>query len=428
MQALQKTPRGLRLHIAIFGRRNVGKSTLLNVLTRQDVSIVSDVAGTTTDPVEKAMELLPIGPVLFIDTAGIDDIGALGEKRVSKTYKVFDRADIIILVTEANAWTFYEKEIIFEAENRKIPILVVFNKMDLFSTKKEVKKKLKEEGVPYCEISCFFSENTEINGKVYGYSKEKWAVTALLKQKIIALLPKDFITPPPLASDLVSGDGFAVLVIPIDKEAPKGRIILPQQQVLRDLLDKNEKILVVNEKNLLEAICDLKERPEIIITDSQAFGEVFSHVPGDILTTSFSILFARFKGDLIDLVKGANTIDKLKPQDNVLIAEACTHHPIGDDIGREKIPGWIKKRLGFDIDFDISSGRDYPQELEKYKLIIHCGACTLNRREMLTRIYKAKSQGVPITNYGVAIAHLHGRLERALEPFPYARACLEDIC
>ena len=409
---MRRTPKGLRLHIAIFGRRNVGKSSILNALTRQEVSIVSEIAGTTTDPVEKPMELLPIGPVLFIDTAGLDDIGALGEKRVAKTYKVFERADIILLVSQANVWGEYEEEILEEARKRKTPILVIFNKIDLFKPEQRLKAKLNKERIPYVE-TCALNQG--------------WETTAKIKNELIKLLPSDWISPCPIIADLIEADDLIVLVIPIDKEAPKGRIILPQEQTLREILDKKATALVVNEENLGKAISNLKQPPKIVVTDSQVFEQVFASTPLDIPVTSFSILFARCKGDLKQLTEGAKRIDELNPGDKILIAEACTHHPIGDDIGRVKIPNWISERVGSKIgpapdsqcrvNFDIYSGHDFPSDLKQYKLIVHCGACMLNRKEVLNRIYEAKSQGVPITNYGVAIAYLHNKLERALEPF-----------
>jgi len=415
---MQKTPKGLRLHIAVFGRRNVGKSSVLNALTQQDVSIVSEVAGTTTDPVEKAMELLPIGPVLFIDTAGIDDIGALGALRVKRTYQVLDRTDIAILVTEANIWGEYEEKIKQEIRMRKIPLLVIFNKIDLFIADKKVKERLHEEKVPYCEICAL---PREIAYNISGGLSKGWEVTDKIKSKIIEILPDDWLNPLPIIADLIGAGETAILVIPIDKEAPKGRIILPQVQTLREILDKGASALVVNEKELPRAINNLREKPAIVVTDSQAFEEVFASVPYDIQVTSFSILFARFKGDLPELVRGAKIIGELNPGDKVLIAEACTHHPIGEDIGRVKIPDWINQKIAREISFDVISGRDFPQDLGQYRLIIQCGCCVFNRREVLSRIYKAKTQGVPITNYGLTIAYLFGDMERAVRPFKNAK-------
>ncbi len=403
---MYKTPKGSRLHIAIFGRRNVGKSSMLNALTRQDVSIVSTVAGTTTDPVEKAMELLPLGPVLFIDTAGLDDIGALGSLRIKKTYKIFERADIILLITEANIWGEYEEKILEEARKRNTPLLVVLNKIDLFNPDQRIKEKLNKEKAPYVE-TCALNRN--------------WDITSKIKSEFIKLLPADWINPIPIISDLINKDDLVILVIPTDKEAPKGRLILPQQQTIREILDRRATCLIVNERNLSASINNLKQKPKLVVTDSQVFKEVFVSTPEDIPVTSFSILFARCKGDLEELVMGVEKIDDLKPKDKILIAEACTHHPIGDDIGRVKIPNWIKQRIGGKIDFDVFSGHDFPSNLNRYKLIIHCGSCTLNRKETLNRIYEAKSQKVPITNYGVAIAYLHKKLERALEPFQFSK-------
>jgi len=399
---MQKTPKGLRLHIAIFGRRNVGKSSILNAITRQEVAIVSSIAGTTTDPVEKPMELSPLGPVLFIDTAGLDDVGVLGKLRTSKTYKVFTRADIVLLVTEANKWTEYEEEILEEAGKRKTPILVIINKIDLFKPGQDFKERLNREKVPAIE-TCALNHD--------------WETTVKLKNELIKLLPKDFLNPIPIVADLINEGDLVILVIPIDKEAPKGRLILPQQQTIREILDKKASCLVVNERNLSNSIHNLKQKPKIVITDSQVFEEVFEQVPDDILVTSFSILFARAKGDLKELVNGARNLGDLKPEEKILIAEACTHHPIGEDIGRIKIPRWINQRIGGKINFDVFSGHNFPKDIKRYKLIIHCGACMLNRKEMLSRILECKEKGIAVTNYGVAIAYLHGAIDRALQPF-----------
>jgi len=399
--SMTKAPKGIRLHIAIFGRRNTGKSSVLNALTHQDVSIVSDVAGTTTDPVEKTMELLPIGPVLFIDTAGLDDVGVLGELRIKKTYDVFGRADIVLLVTEANVWGEYEEKVIEETGKRNTPILVVMNKSDLFGPDENIKAKLDRKKIPHTEVSCLSYD---------------WEVTHKIKSELIKLLPDDWIMPPPLITDLIKKGDTVILVIPVDKEMPKGRLILPEQQVLREILDKKASALVINEKELSQAIDNLKKKPALVVTDSQVFKEVFESTPSDIPVTSFSILFARFKGDIKELIKGAEKIDELKLHDKVLIAEACTHHPIGDDIGRIKIPRWINQRVRGHIDFDVCAGHDFPENLKQYKLIIHCGNCMLNRKETLSRIYEARRQGVPITNYGVAIAYVHDNLKRAIEP------------
>lgn len=395
------TPKGLRLHIAIFGRTNVGKSSLLNCITQQDVSIVSSQPGTTTDPVEKPMELLPIGPVLFIDTAGLDDISSIGQLRIQKTLKVFDRADVVILVTEPNIWSDYEEFVLNKAKEKNTPLLVVLNKIDIISPKQEIIDFLKQNNIKFVEVS-------SIN--------KNWNTTDIVKSKLLEIIPEEFVKSlSVIPENLVSQKDFVVLVIPLDKEAPKGRIILPQQQVLRELLDKNINVVVTNEKNLKEALKNLVTKPKLVITDSQAFEEVLESTPEDINLTSFSILFARNKGDLEEYIKGVKAIDTLNESDTILIAESCTHHPIGDDIGRHKIPRWIKERIKKEIKVEIASGKDFPEDLKKYKLIIQCGGCMTNRKEILSRIYKAKSQNVPITNYGVLIAYLKGGFERSVK-------------
>ncbi len=399
---MKKSPKGSRLHIAIFGRRNVGKSSLLNCLTSQDASIVSSFPGTTTDPVEKPMELLPIGPVLFIDTAGLDDHGKVGQLRIEKSSRIFDRADIILLITEAWVWTDFEEKILEEAKKRNTPILVILNKIDIQKSDRPLTANLDKKAIPYLDLSCL---------------DKNWELTARVKNKIIDILPGDWTNFLPLISDLINQNDQIVLVIPVDKEAPKGRLILPQQQTIREILDKKATCLITDEQNLAGALNNLKKRPKMVVCDSQVFKEVLEVVPQDILVTSFSILFARSKGDLGEFTKGVKVVDDLNSGDRVLIAEACTHHPIGDDIGRVKIPRWIGQRTGRKIDFDVYSGHDFPKDLDSYKLIIHCGSCMLNRKETLSRIYQAKSQQVAITNYGIIIAYLHQGLERSIEVF-----------
>ena len=351
---MQKTPKGLRLHIAIFGRRNVGKSTILNALTSQEVSIVSTVPGTTTDPVEKPMELLPLGPVLFIDTAGIDDMGSLGRQRVEKTYHIFERAEIIILVTEANVWGEYEKKILEESHLRDIPCLIVLNKIDLCPCTTAVEKILEEKNMSFVKTCA-----------------SKGNIIDKLKNRLIDVVPDDWIKSRPVISDLLKPGEGVILVIPIDKEAPKGRIILPQVQTLRDILDTgNNYALVTSELELSNVIANLKQKPALVITDSQAFQKVAQCTPQDIPVTSFSIVYGRYKGDLWELIEGARVIDKLKYQDRILILESCTHHPIGEDIGRIKIPKRINERLKTKLIYDVVSGHDFPSDLEKYKLII----------------------------------------------------------
>ncbi len=398
-----KAPKSFRIHIGIFGRRNTGKSSILNALTQQEVSIVSEVAGTTADPVEKPMELLPLGPVLFIDTAGIDDRGLTGDKRVEKTIAVFDRTDLGIIVTNFEDWGKYELRIMEEFKSREIPFLVAFNKADIYTENKKITGQLKDTRVNYVSTSA--TTGTGIPE---------------LRELILKTAPVDFIERPGILSDLVSPDELAILVIPIDSAAPKGRLILPQVQSIRDLLDNDSMCLIVKENGLKNALSKLNKPPKLVVTDSQAFAKVAADTPKEIPLTSFSILFARFQGDLTEMVRGALTIDKLKPGDKVLIAEACSHHPSEEDIGTVKIPRWLNQFVGGELDFSNCKGNNLPQSLEQFKLIIHCGACMWNRRAMLSRIMKARQAGVPITNYGLTIAYSLSIFERALEPFPEA--------
>jgi len=404
---MQKTPRGMRLHIGIFGKRNVGKSSILNRLTNQDISVVSDTAGTTTDPVEKAMELLPLGPVLFVDTAGIDDKGSLGDKRIAKTKKIFDRTDLAVIVSENTEWGKFELELYKEFQDRNIPVIAIINKVDV-------------------------NPPGDISG-LKAFNLEPIMVSALenkgiddLKQKIIRSAPEDFLSPPAIVSDLVPAGELAVLVVPIDLEAPKGRLILPQVQTIRDLLDNDSMVLVVKERELKDALDRQKKPPALVITDSQAFLKVSADTPKSIKLTSFSILFARLKGELKEFVKGTLAIEKLKSGDKVLICESCTHHPIADDIGRVKIPRWLTQYTGAKLDFTHYAGHDFPENIGDYSLIIHCGACMTNRREILSRLAKANAINVPVTNYGLTIAYSLGIFERALEPFPMAKLAYEE--
>ncbi len=393
----------MRLHIGLFGRRNMGKSSLLNALTRQTVSIVSSVAGTTTDPVEKPMELLPLGPVLFIDTAGIDDVGALGELRVQKTRQIFDRTDVGVIVALAGEWSDFEEGILKELQERTIPVIVVFNKTDIASVDPAQERRLSEQGV-----SCVAASALEGAGVLE------------LREALIKSAPEEFITTPAIVGDLVPPGELAVLVVPIDMEAPKGRLILPQVQCIRDILDNDAYCLVVKERELRDALDRLKRPPALVITDSQAFLKVAADTPDDVPMTSFSILFARFKGDLVEFVRGALAIEKLVPGDKVLICESCSHHPIGEDIGRVKLPRWLRQYVGGKLEFTHVQGHDFPDDLASYKLAVHCGACMWNRREMLSRIIRCQQVGVPITNYGLAIAYSLGIFSRALAPFPAA--------
>jgi [FeFe] hydrogenase H-cluster maturation GTPase HydF len=400
---MRNTPKGFRLHIGIFGRRNVGKSSLLNALTRQQVSIVSDVAGTTTDPVEKPMELLPVGPVLFIDTAGIDDVGALGELRVARTRQVFDRTDVGIIVLEAGAWGPFEEGMLDELRHRETPIIVVSNKTDVSEPPADLAARLKGLKIPLVRTVASRGEGI-----------------LDLREALIRTAPEEFINAPAIIGDLVPAGELVVLVVPIDLEAPKGRLILPQVQAIRDVLDVDSYCMVVKERELRDALDRLNRPPALVVTDSQGFLKVAGDTPANVPLTSFSILFARYKGDLPEFVRGAMAIDSLKPGDKVLVAEACSHHPIGEDIGRVKIPRWISQYVGGKLDFTSVQGHDFPDDVSPYQLIVHCGACMWNRREMLSRILRCRKAGVPITNYGLTIAYSLGIFERALSPFPAA--------
>ncbi len=397
---MQKTPKSLRLHIGLFGRRNTGKSSLLNAITRQNVSIVSDVAGTTTDPVEKPMEMLPLGPVLFIDTAGIDDIGALGEMRVKKTRKVFERTDIAIIITTGDVWGEFEEDLICELCKNEIPYIVVFNKSDISSVDEKIKQKLSDDKTIFIETSAICAEGVED-----------------LREALIQKTPSSFLEPKTIIGDLIPPGELVLLVVPIDMEAPKGRLIMPQVQTIRDTLDNDSYCMVVKERELKAALERLNKPPALVITDSQAFLKVAADVPDEIPMTSFSILFARFKGDLDAFIDGANAIESLSSGDKILIAESCSHHPIGEDIGRVKIPRWLTQYVGGKLEIGHMQGNDFPENLSEYKLVIHCGGCTFNRAHILTRIQKCKNVGVPITNYGLAISYSLGIFDRALRIF-----------
>jgi [FeFe] hydrogenase H-cluster maturation GTPase HydF len=434
---MSTTPKGLRLHIGLFGRRNVGKSSLLNAITRQQVSIVSEIAGTTTDPVEKPMELLPLGPVLFIDTAGIDEesvaAGSLGALRVEKTRKALERTEIAVLVVGpgvgsgagSGQWGEFEESLLRDFAARQTPTLVVFNKCDVAPPDPALVARLRE-----ARSSEARSSEAQSGAGGQGEAKlrvvEASALTGQglpeLREALLELAPPEFIDSPAIVGDLVGPGELAVLVVPIDKEAPKGRLILPQVQAIRDLLDSDSLCMVVKERELRSALDRLTRPPKLVVTDSQAFLKVAADTPLEVPLTSFSILMARFKGDLTAQVEGALAIEKLRSGDRVLIAEACTHHPIGEDIGRVKIPRWLTQYTGVKLEFVPMQGRDFPDDLADYKLVIHCGACMWNRRQMLSRILSCQRAGVPITNYGLTIAYSLGIFERALEPFPAAQA------
>jgi [FeFe] hydrogenase H-cluster maturation GTPase HydF len=405
---MQPTPRSLRLHIGIFGRRNTGKSSLLNAITRQNVSIVSALAGTTTDPVEKPMELLPLGPVQFVDTAGVDDEGALGELRIERTRAVLDRVDLGVVVTEGGGWGSFEDVLVGELESRRVPVLVIFNKSDLRMPDTKELARLQLARIPSVTVS-------SLTG----------AGVVDVREALLALAPADFFDSRRLVTDLVPPGEVAVLVVPIDKEAPKGRLILPQVMAIRDLLDGESIALVVQERELGRALERLTRPPSLVVTDSQAFLKVAADVPAAIPMTSFSILMSRFQGDLAEQVRGTLGIERLKGGERVLVAEACSHHPIGEDIGRVKIPRWLTQYVGAKLEFSHVQGRDFPSDLAPYQLVVHCGNCMGNRREMMSRIHRCRVAGVPITNYGLTIAYSLGIFERALAPFPAALEALD---
>ena len=410
---MKNTPKGNRLHLGIFGRTNVGKSSFLNVLAGQDIAITSPVSGTTTDVVEKNMELLPIGPVVILDTAGLDDTSMLSKKRIEKTKKILKRSDIIILVTEPNTWTDFEENILNEAKAENTPVIIIVNKIDIeIPTDSFIDTIRKKNGEHYLLMSCVLID------KYDSYINN-------LKQMLQDVLPGEFINPPPLVGDLINPGGIAVLVVPIDLQAPKGRLILPQVQTIRDILDNDGATIVVKERELKNVLDNMKIKPDIVIGDSQIVLKMCADVPNDIKCTTFSILFARLKGDLVESARGAAYLEKLMPGDKVLIAEACSHHPLEDDIGRVKIPRWIRQYVGADIEIDSFAGHDYPDNLNEYSAIVHCGGCMITRKEMLNRIKYAKYSHVPITNYGVAISFLHGVLRRTLAPFPAALEAYE---
>ena len=393
MSGMNQTPAGERVHIAFFGRRNAGKSSLVNAFTGQEMAIVSDVKGTTTDPVSKAMELLPLGPVQIIDTPGIDDEGALGELRVRRTRQVLNKTDLAILVVDAGiGMTAVEEELVALLKQKNVPWILAWNKSDLL------------ENIPAGVGNTIWV--SALTGLHIHELKELAAQTALKEE-----------AKRPLVSDLLEPGEVAVLVVPIDKAAPKGRLILPQQQTIRDILEAGASALVCRDSELPQTLERLAQPPKIVITDSQVFGKVSKMVPPEVPLTSFSILMARYKGDLPLAVAGAAAVDTLKDGDKVLIAEGCTHHRQCDDIGTVKIPNWIRKRTGVEPEFVFSSGNSFPEDLSRFKMVIHCGGCTLPEREMKYRLACAADQGIPVTNYGILIAYLNGILKRTVEPF-----------
>ena len=391
---MNQTPASERVHISFFGKRNAGKSSVINAVTGQNLAIVSQVKGTTTDPVYKTMELLPLGPVMVIDTPGIDDEGELGKLRVKKSYQVLNKTDVALLVVDGTVGRQPEDEMLIQRfRDKSIPYMVVYNKLDLM------------EQEPACkEDEIWVSAEQETN---------IWE----LKEKI-ARLGKQEEPDKYIVRDLMKPGDFLVLVVPIDKAAPKGRLILPQQQTIRDILDGDGSAIVVKENGLKEALEKLGQPPRLVITDSQVFDKVDADTPKEIMLTSFSILFARYKGDLAEAVRGVTALDSLRDGDKVLIGEGCTHHRQCDDIGTVKIPRWIREYTGCELSFDFTAGTEFPDDLSPYRMIVHCGGCMLNAREMKYRVQCAVDQGISITNYGILVTYLRGILKRSLEPFP----------
>lgn len=399
--SLNATPSSERVHIGIFGKRNAGKSSLINAITGQNLAIVSEAKGTTTDPVYKAMELLPLGPVMIIDTPGIDDEGVLGSLRIQKAYQVLNKTDIALVIIDAAVGPSAEDLRLIERINtKKIPLLIVINKCETIN---EDKKTAYQALLP--------------NGKLLFVSAEQKLNIFELKEAIAQTVPADE-NKARIVADLLSPSDFVVLVVPIDSAAPKGRLILPQQQTIRDILEADAAAIVVKENELTNTLQNLGKRPKLVITDSQVFKKVAAETPADILLTSFSILFARYKGNLQTAVQGVTALENLEDGDKILVGEGCTHHRQCDDIGTVKLPRWIKEYTGKNPEFIFTSGTEFPLDLSPYKMIIHCGACMLNEREMQYRIKCAADQNIPFTNYGITIAYINGILKRTVEPFP----------
>ena len=412
--SLNETPSANRIHIAFFGRCNAGKSSLVNAVTGQNLAVVSDTLGTTTDPVYKAMELLPLGPVVIIDTPGIDDEGELGKLRIQKAQQVLNKTDIAVLVVDSTAYPdcelcSAEKELLDILQSKKIPFIIALNKQD-----KEYKTTEFHRGKEENHIKTLCNSVVENSNECLLTSAKTGYNINLLKEKIAALVPAEK-EKPPLVADLIHSGDFVVLVIPIDSAAPKGRLILPQQQVLRDILDAGGTAIAVKNTGLRETLAALGKKPALVITDSQVFAQVSAEVPQEIRLTSFSILFARYKGALDTAVRGAAALDTLQNGDKVLICEGCTHHRQCGDIGTVLLPRLIKSHSHSEPEFEFCSGGDFPKNLSVYKLIVHCGACMLNDREMLYRLLSAQEQKIPFTNYGTAIAHIQGILERSVK-------------
>ena len=431
---MNETPSADRVHIGFFGRRNAGKSSIVNKVTGQELAVVSDVKGTTTDPVSKVMELLPMGPVVIIDTPGIDDEGHLGELRVRKAKQVLNRVDVAVLVVDATVGkTSVDEELIHIFKEKEIPYLVVYNKADLLKTKdgnrlssdNNLNRNTHAGAVKQSRVRQKQDhENQNTEQAIYASAATGPNIYEL-KEKIASLAVTDELKLR-LVGDLLEPSDFAILVVPIDKAAPKGRLILPQQQTIRDVLEAGAAAIVIKEDELSNTLETLGKKPKLVITDSQVFARVSEETPEDIWLTSFSILFARFKGNLKTAAAGAAALDRLKDGDKILISEGCTHHRQCDDIGTVKLPRWIRNYTGKELEFEYSSGRDFPEDVTKYSLIVHCGGCMLNEREMRYRQKCALDQEIPITNYGIAIAYMQGILKRCVEMFPDVRKELEQ--
>ena len=431
---MNETPSADRVHIGFFGRRNAGKSSIVNKVTGQELAVVSDVKGTTTDPVSKAMELLPMGPVVIIDTPGIDDEGHLGELRVRKAKQVLNRVDVAVLVVDATVGkTSVDEELIHIFKEKEIPYLVVYNKADLLKTKdgnrlssdNNLNRNTHAGAVKESSVSQKQDhENQNTEQSIYASAATGQNIYEL-KEKIASLAVTDELKLR-LVGDLLEPSDFAILVVPIDKAAPKGRLILPQQQTIRDILEADATAIVVKEYELRDTLAHLGKKPRLVITDSQVFAKVSADTPADIMLTSFSILFARYKGNLPALIKGVTALEQIEDGDKILVSEGCTHHRQCDDIGSVKLPRWIRQYTGKEPEFVFSSGTEFPADLSPYKMIVHCGGCMLNEREMKYRLACAKDQNIPMTNYGILIAYIQGILKRSVEPFPAVSMMLTE--
>ena len=399
---MNMTPKSMRLQVALMGRVNVGKSSFLNLVCGQNVAVTSGEPGTTTDVVEKNQELLPIGPITWLDTPGLGDTTILADKRLAKTRQIFERADVIILLLNGDTLHSEEQQVIDEAEKRKIPLIKIYTKADEYT----------------------IATNAMKVNSLDASSRDR--VLNELKSKLLEICPEEFIKTPPILGDLVPKGGIVVMIVPIDYEAPKGRLIMPQVQSIRDALDADQTVVVVKENAYAAALQNLKKQPDLVVCDSQVVDKMVRETPQGIKCTTFSTLFARLKGDMTALTAGAAAISRLKDGDKVLIAEACTHHAIEDDIGKVKIPRWLKEKTSKNLQIDFAAGRDFPTDLSQYKLVIQCGGCMFGRREILARISKCQALNVPITNYGICISELKGVLERILEPFPEALKIYKD--